>query len=75
MSSQSELDATKNGTNKAGETPDTGISKRDIRVKLARELWIEYNKSETSQANKIKIATVLAKLTEKSKVVAKPIFN
>jgi hypothetical protein len=73
-SSECELDV-KSGTNKAGEGERLKQTRRYIRANLARDLWNEYNKPETSQSNKIKIATVLAKLTDKKKAPVKPIFG
>lgn len=51
------------------------ITRRYVRANLIVDLWAEYRKPETSQANKIKIGTILAKLTDKRKAPAKPIFG
>lgn len=51
------------------------ITRRYVRANLIVDLWNEYRKPETSQASKIKIATILAKLTDKRKPQAKPIFG
>lgn len=69
----------KNCSNKPEETEETEkqIRKRDMRVKLARDLWEQYQKPEISLGDKIKIATLLTKLTDhkNTKRPNKPLFN
>lgn len=57
----------KKSSNKPEEQETGQIRKRDMRVKLARDLWEQYQKPTLTIEQKIKIATILAKLTDRGK--------
>jgi len=61
VSSECELDATKNGSNKPNEDTGAGYSRRNIQMKIARRLHEDFENATTPE-DRLKIATVIAKV-------------